>query len=633
MTTNKFKEIVNPIEEANKSGVVNLLAKSLIGSLFDSYNGEYDILIELVQNSVDAIEKLYTDSNSSIKGNPEIEIFIDCKNDIIRVSDNGVGVNIDEAKKILAPNYTDKTFLFSKNRKKYRGHKGVGLTYIGYSTNALKFCSKINGDFISCEFRDAKTWVQDEENKTMPPQIRPSVFLPDFVDKHKRGSSFETQLDSHSLPKTLTIEGWEFILRTQSAIGYFNITSEEEWAKNVTVKLVYVDRQGNQAKKDVKFEFVFPHEIRKNSLQLREYYRKYPEQASPIVSERNKYSCIYEFWDENQLIEKFFKESESDYYTFCKEHKPTVYAAFVHSANLWREMDKELTTDARRKLWKAGAQIVTKNMPTGRQFPISVSFTASRADRIFLVISLENVRPDFGRKIFHEDVYEFVNILGEDIINYFVDNNVLLKPTEVAAHGGNETEREYNAKRRIEEARELQDLGLKKLCFEKEPVYEQDVVALFHELLGNGELKGYKVLSVSSSGQYDAVIRYDLPNNTDVIYDKRRRPLGLHESAFGKKGEIKLFPNNLEFKVSLSDLIKNFEGGTKTFDDIKFAVVWEVGESRAFKKTAYQLVSLLENDNESKRSFYGVTHLLYSEASLQRPINVICLKSVIELLK
>ena len=173
-------------------------------------------------------------------------------------------------------------------------------------------------------------------------------------------------------------------------------------------------------------------------------------------------------------------------------------------------------------------------------------------------------------------------------------------------------------------------MDIPKISFEKEPQYEQDVVALFHELIGREILKGYKILSVSSGAQYDAVVRYYLTKDERVLFDEKINPLGLVESAFGKNKKIELLPKNMEFKYVLSDLIKEIEDDIKNFEDIKFCTVWDIGDPKIFKRTGYQLINLSEN--ESKRIFYGTTHLLYS-GSNKKPIHIICLKSIRDILR
>lgn len=632
----------NPLKEVGED-VEILLFKTQIRSLFDSYNGEWDILAELIQNAVDAIEKEFC--NKASRENPEIEVLVDTQKNIIRVSDNGTGIDSVLAKKILAPNFTDKTFLFNRSKKNFRGHKGVGLTFIGYGSNSLKYCSKTENGMFKGEMNNAKNWVLDDSRTISAPTVNPSDFLPDFLKSHARGSSFEVHVDSSMIPKNLVWEGWEYVIRTQTAAGYFSVENNEEWTKKLKLRLHVIAKDGKEMIPKngdtlLAFEFLYPHQVRKNSLNLEDYFKKYTEKSSIPITEKHKYDCIYRFWNNKQLLDKFFRESSGEkekYHIFAKDRNVSAYGVFLHSSNVWTAMDEGLSSDRRRKFWRPGIQIVTKCMPTGRQFDTALVWTAGNKDRFMMIVSMDDTRPDYGRKTFHNDVIDFAQELAEKMINLFVDNKELLRPTAQVRHGGNEAERDWAAEQFIEKAKGLPNLDIKYLNFEKEPQYEQDVVAIFHEMIGRGIIKGYRTLSTSSGGQYDAIVRYELEKEEEgAIYDKSKYPLGLDASRFVQKGENKgfvLYPaKNMEYKFLLSDLIKEFENDLKNFQDIRFAVVWDKGEKKAFEKTEYSLEDVNKSGGEGKREFHGTTHLLYF-GSNPKPIHVICLKTVGELLR
>ena len=166
------------------------------------------------------------------------------------------------------------------------------------------------------------------------------------------------------------------------------------------------------------------------------------------------------------------------------------------------------------------------------------------------------------------------------------------------------------------------------------PQYEQDIVGLFHVLIGANKLKGYQIMSVSSGAQYDGVVKYYLTKNNLDYYDEINNPLGIIESNYPRDNSIKVIPKNLEFKYYLSDLILQFDPNdpsSKVFDDIYWAVAWDRGDTQAYTNSGYYLDDLTIDNMYTKRHYYGVTHLLYLQGN--RPINVILLKDVIRLLK
>ncbi len=86
-----------------------------IRGVLDSYSHEWDILSELLQNSVDAIRE-------KPLGKGHISLSVDASARSIRVRDNGVGIDPAEIGKLLRPFGTNKA-----NKPRQIGEKGVGL--------------------------------------------------------------------------------------------------------------------------------------------------------------------------------------------------------------------------------------------------------------------------------------------------------------------------------------------------------------------------------------------------------------------------------------------------------------------------------------------------------------------------
>lgn len=101
---------------------IDHIRKSIKG-IKDSYNNEWDILAELLQNSVDAIRRANNKEN-------KIDIIIDSQQRQIKVIDNGVGIQKDQLPVLLKPFSTDKEF-----DNTVVGEKGVGLSFVIFSSN------------------------------------------------------------------------------------------------------------------------------------------------------------------------------------------------------------------------------------------------------------------------------------------------------------------------------------------------------------------------------------------------------------------------------------------------------------------------------------------------------------------
>ena len=71
------------------SPTISNIRKSIL-NIDDSYNNYWDILAELLQNSVDAIIKRSSDEGRAISG--RIDIKIDCQKKEIEITDDGCGI-------------------------------------------------------------------------------------------------------------------------------------------------------------------------------------------------------------------------------------------------------------------------------------------------------------------------------------------------------------------------------------------------------------------------------------------------------------------------------------------------------------------------------------------------------------
>src|SRR5688572_13441243 len=90
-------------------------------NILDSYAHPWDVLAELAQNAVDAIDQA---RQGSAPGKHTIEVEIDQALRSVRVLDSGIGITDEDLRKVLRPHFS------RKRGRSLRGEKGVGLTYI-----------------------------------------------------------------------------------------------------------------------------------------------------------------------------------------------------------------------------------------------------------------------------------------------------------------------------------------------------------------------------------------------------------------------------------------------------------------------------------------------------------------------
>ncbi|WP_259707053.1 ATP-binding protein [Weissella confusa] len=107
--------------------------KHQIQNVIDSYHNDYDVLSELLQNAVDAIEKR-REIDSKFTGKIEIQINSDLKE--IVVIDNGIGMSKDMLDRAVQVNESGKI-----DDPKTIGEKGVGLSFTIFNSGYAEIIS------------------------------------------------------------------------------------------------------------------------------------------------------------------------------------------------------------------------------------------------------------------------------------------------------------------------------------------------------------------------------------------------------------------------------------------------------------------------------------------------------------
>ena len=166
------------------------------------------------------------------------------------------------------------------------------------------------------------------------------------------------------------------------------------------------------------------------------------------------------------------------------------------------------------------------------------------------------------------------------------------------------------------------DLSGHKLSLLSTPRQEQDVVGLFHELIGANILKGFKFFGTSMSDRYDSLFMMDYLESESIRFQRDGGRLGIDRNFPVGKTE----PKVLEYKFDLDGLIADFEKEEKFVKHIDFVVCWKAGE--AFKQK-FSLDPLLVGDEGSSRQIYGSTHKAYTDASTVPVFEVLVLEDLI----
>jgi hypothetical protein len=601
--------------------------RTQLSSILQSYHAsDLDLLHEITQNAVDAVEDKFSTEDQEVK--PRIEFELDEDSGTLTIKDNGPGVPDPMLEKLGSPANTDKI------GKRRRGHKGVGLVFAAWSSLVFRFATRRNGEseIVSGKLEGGIQWVTNKISSH--PKIEEDLsFKPNSL-KNDTGTVFEFKLgkdhDLIRLLKRLNQKGIETLLRQHTAVGYTDLpkityADYEKWVKSCKVTF---KRSGQPAFR-IPMGYYFPHEYFKDkSFDIRNWASLAPSAQKNL---EGKKKCIFYVMKNDEVKQLFSGADEKDMLKIVDEQNVTAYGAFLDSKPSFDQWNNSLFKEGagagrKRKIAKAGIHFSTVTMPTGEILEIDLPYGAGNKDRLYILVQFNEVIPDYGRKTFESIIVEIGQRISRYLTErYFVQYRRLLVPSKIP-HGESESEQAMSLEESKTDSQSRASLGIAGIGIVKVPSSEQDVVALFHALLGKGYLKGYEIFSVyGSTAKYDCWFEYNLKKTNDIFFPND--PLGLPEESFGKKGIVRFPLSVLEFKPLLSELVVDFESDFKSFEEILVVVAWDKGEDVAFAGSSdYSLESV---DSSSKeKQFYGETHTLGTTA-IGKKIHVILLKEVI----
>lgn len=470
--------------------------KTTLRNIIDSYQSIYDLPIELVQNAVDAVELRAKKSLSECAGDedeytPQIWVMIDLRNNEITLIDNGYGMNKEEIKRMLIPNYTLKDQVHKQIGCCLRGHKGVGATYLAYGFNYIRISTIGVDGFLSYELGGGRDWamsdIPSEEPKASPSQES----APPFHDL-ERGTAVTVRVGKGTRPSALSRIGssakqWEMILRTKTALGLVDLGGWQKWAEKVKIQLVFTDKDGNRDELSIPFSYPLPHEYQYfDFLDLKEYYEKNPETANIRLKDKDKHA-IYRTWRIFELTEEgkgLLKEKEVPN---LSRQNALVYAFFSHSSTLYDSLNKAAVENEKSilKIVAPGVWVAAHNAVVGRSMPLDLTYGAGNKNRLFMLVQLRDVRPDLGRKGFDPELEKEIQKTGECVVKYFVNNRKYLKSAGLqstqAEHKKELHQRIRDAEKRAEQYPLPGNYSLSSI-----PENEPEVIGLFQEMLGRG---------------------------------------------------------------------------------------------------------------------------------------------------
>lgn len=627
------------IQGSATSEIVAAAKKREIKNILKSYVGFFDPFCELIQNALDAVD-LRASQQKEPSYCKKIWIEIDLNSNRLTVTDNGIGFSEAQFRTFLSPSIS------FKNSKITRGNKGVGATYLAYGFNNLRIETKADNFTANTQMLNGRAWVDDDETTVARPTVSALTGMPSRLDGIDRGSSFSLKFEGNVRPKDLrwigasSAEQWRFLLLIKTPLGQIN---EKKIDASAVFDIKVIDEDGNITSLENQLtEYVFPHNVVKACVRVSDITKEQStlisqgKDASKLPPKFRKLNGVYEFFGENELISFTSSQEDKD---LIRKYGVWAYGFFCYSAVQVFDRFNDETAKLRKgqRVLRGGLQLATNAMPQGELITIPLTSNIGYQNQAHIIVHLSNADPDLGRKGFQPELQKLSERLSVGIVNKLKSWRHLLLNDNGP---GTSHQEELNIDEWVNSQKEhekLHPINLKnpnffipinEVSISAEPKSEQDVVALFNQLLAGGVIRGIKVMASSSHKQYDGLFRYHLNEPiSNHMYCAVSNPLGI-ENTSTKEGFLSK-PYVLEFKHGFDQLMEDFDNEEKSESSINLAIVWEL---QGRYKERYQVAPLLHPDNIHLRQFHGVTHELHDEHSGQKRMDLIVLSELISYL-
>jgi hypothetical protein len=617
--------------------------KREIENILSSYVGWYDPFCELIQNALDAVEAraAYEKSAGTDAGyQPRIDIRIDLDDNALTVTDNGIGLDKEKFEQFLAPNFSFKT-------GNTRGHKGVGATYVAYGFNYIRVSTKVPGFEASGRILNARKWVKSNTTGANP-KVEPddSSRVDSAFDQNDRGVSVTVRFDETTHPKRLDWIGaqdaamWIKILYIKTGLG--SVVKDN----STTVNLEVVARKKTTSLSRVGTGYFWLHESAAKKMTFREITRAaeslYRKQGAghKMPDKYNNLDFIYDSWNANELKELLGGALEQEEIDVIDAYHPSISMEFGFSAKLWTLFNESLGLRPGYRVLHSGIQLAANNMPQGDTILVPLARNIGRQNQVHFLIHFEAYTPDLGRKGFHRELTDF----AKNVTRNITENHLSRFRARLKANTGVAPDlvREMaisDWKKDMLRHEHAQPLVLRskhffipteRVAISSKPTREQDVIALFHELVAGGVIRGLSVLSTNERFTYDGLYKITFDLKPEIYaYCAETNPLGV-PMATAKTLEGRVTdPRVLEYKYSLDGLVEDFDEQNKNLKDIDLCIAWETGD---LYKGRYGMTSLLLPENADQRQFHGVTHILTDLDAGSKICELIILNELIDFL-
>jgi len=626
-----------------------------ISNIVSSYDDPYDAFAELVQNALDAVAA--RSETGDEKFVPQVSITVDIEARTLTVSDNGTGIRWNDRRAAVRPNYSLKRRL---GQRSSRGEKGAALAFLQFGHAEFNLSTRSGEDAgWSYKLRNGRTWFEetvrlledarrfDDKISEFPAsdfdlalaQLDDSPESADGADGQIGTSASVTFADDRlrdllGPDKAVAFLRLGYILRTRTGIGFLIPDGDRDeltgWQEKLVVR---VTCEGEE--RALESGFMYPHELAK---------KNGPRKTSILTSASPNSELLYESFDK-KWIKKYLPKiaGSSKHLEVIERFDLRGYVAYAYKNNWYEEVtqghlalpedseDGELAEGLTQI--NGGFLVAVRDFPTGRRKNFLHRSGAEHKSRTFVCLNLSgDYKPDYGRKNLSADAHALVLDLCKELISFAASKSgSLYRGKAQSAHAAKDKDDAEEALK--EDAKKLIDRGILVASGEsslrRAPATETEVVAEFLKLVAMDALPGFLVYGLLARGMLDGYFRYELPVGVGA-YDASENPLGV---GFPEGKPVTFEGQWMEFKINSDALTDDFkrkpgEPGKKYFGLVNLLICESVDSAT----DGFDILEL-NDENYDQRKFYGVTHLLRSSGNDEHQVQVICLRTVREVLK
>lgn len=612
-----------------KSGTPDHFRRA-VEEIVRSYRHSWDVLGELVQNAVDAIRREAKSQGKGYEG--ELTIHIDSTKLEVVVKDNGCGLAPEDIPHALIPSGSFKSL------GKDLGYKGFGLTFVCFSSQRFEMSTVRDGTRTKVVMKNNIDWLADPSNDELPALeseteeecdeengtvIRVQLASGQYESKFKAIAALDGFFEWAVQQRAL-----EYVLRTRTAVGWTGSVFGRKVKPPIKVKL----RIDGKKPVAIPFRYLLPSDaeyVKKSYYDdITAYAKRYVDGKLSRESKR--------FRGLSYLPPTFTIGTHKPFDASCA----IVVCGRTGMSKLAEEFGVTDSIKDRIKL-STGVHLALGGMPTG----ITIDDWEGRGgfeQRFFALIDADLVlseQLDAGRKGISyyfvrklvDETLESINAkvhgANKDSLRTF--SRMMVEPSGSAGPSGDlgEDAQTYVKLRQKAKRHALKEV----LAIPYSPVDENEVIALFFDLVGRQLLPGYEVRYLSQYAKYDAAFSFRVRLDEKLL--NPTHPLGLGDAARMKldAGETEYQWTDTkgtdwfvaEFKPTVEDLVVDRK---KALEEIELLIAWDGDKERLEN----EFDASLEKIEPGTRRLFGVTHRLTFEG---KDCDCILLKTVISRLE